>query len=97
MDGDNDDSVNGVLMAGQSYILYIRENGVNDDAPHPGEGSTKQDGDYFIKVIHFTRWEEMKVRLYHEPDVIILDYFLSQPDDQTLNGNNCFVWLQLIY
>jgi FG-GAP-like repeat/ASPIC and UnbV len=48
MDGDSDDSVTGNLMAGQSYILYIRENGVNDDAPHPGEGSSKQDGDYFI-------------------------------------------------
>ena len=48
MDGDNDDSVSGTLMAGQSYILYIRENGINDDAPHPGESSTKHDGDFFI-------------------------------------------------
>lgn len=48
MDGDDDDSVNGILMAGQSYILYIREGGINDDAPHPGETTTKQDGDYFI-------------------------------------------------
>jgi len=48
MDGDTDDSVSGTLMAGQSYILYIRENGINDDAPHSGEGTTKQDGDYFI-------------------------------------------------
>lgn len=47
-DGDTDDSANGWLMAGQSYVLYLRENGVNDDAPHPGEGNTKQDGDYFI-------------------------------------------------
>ena len=31
-DGDNDDSVSGMLMAGQSYILYIRDNGINDDA-----------------------------------------------------------------
>jgi hypothetical protein len=48
MDGDNDDSVSGTLMAGQSYILYIRDNGINDDAPHSGEGASKQDGDYFI-------------------------------------------------
>ncbi len=47
-DGDSDDSVSGMLMAGQSYILYIREGGINDDAPHSGEGQTKQDGDYFI-------------------------------------------------
>ncbi len=47
-DGDSDDSKSGMLMAGQSYILYIRENGINDDAPHPGEGTTKNDGDYFI-------------------------------------------------
>ncbi len=48
MDGDDDDSVSGVLQAGQSYILYIRDNGINDDAPHSGESASKQDGDYFI-------------------------------------------------
>lgn len=48
MDGDDDDSFSGMLMAGQSYILYLREGGINDDAPHPGESTTKQDGDYFI-------------------------------------------------
>ncbi|MFT6148300.1 MAG: putative repeat protein (TIGR01451 family) [Saprospiraceae bacterium] len=42
MDGDTDDSVSGTLMAGQSYILYIKDNGVNDDK------GGKQDGDYFI-------------------------------------------------
>jgi hypothetical protein len=42
MDGDTDDSVTGVLMAGQSYILYIKDNGVNDDI------GGKHDGDYFI-------------------------------------------------
>jgi len=47
-DGDDDDTVSGVLNAGQSYILYIRENGINDDAPHRGENATKHDGDYFI-------------------------------------------------
>ena len=47
-DGDTDDSKSGVLMAGQSYVLFIRENGVNDDAPHWGESPSKQDGDYFI-------------------------------------------------
>jgi hypothetical protein len=47
-DGDSDDSVSGLLMAGQSYVLYIRENGINDDAPRSGEGPTQQDGDYFI-------------------------------------------------
>lgn len=48
MDGDSDDSVSGMLMEGQSYVLYIRDGGVNDDAPHRGESATKQDGDYFI-------------------------------------------------
>jgi hypothetical protein len=42
MDGDTDDSVNGILMAGQSYILYIKDNGVDDDK------TGKHDGDYFI-------------------------------------------------
>ncbi len=48
MDGDSDDSKSGVLMAGQSYILYIRDNGVNDDAKYASGGTLKQDGDYFI-------------------------------------------------
>ncbi|MFK7972315.1 MAG: FG-GAP-like repeat-containing protein [Bacteroidia bacterium] len=47
-DGDTDDTVTGMLMSGQSYVLFIRENGVNDDAPHRGESATKQDGDYFV-------------------------------------------------
>ncbi len=48
MDGDTDDSVNGMLMAGQSYILYIKDNGINDDAKYASGGTLKQDGDYFI-------------------------------------------------
>lgn len=48
MDGDADDSKSGVLMAGQSYVLYIRDNGVNDDAKYASGGTLKQDGDYFI-------------------------------------------------
>lgn len=47
-DGDSDDNATGILKTGQSYILYIRENGVNDDAPRAGEGSSKHDGDHFI-------------------------------------------------
>lgn len=47
MDGDTDDSKTGVLMAGQSYILYIRDNGVNDDSRTAAGGIQKQDGDYF--------------------------------------------------
>lgn len=47
LDGDNDDSKTGVLMAGQSYILYIRDNGINDDAQYASGGVLKQDGDYF--------------------------------------------------
>ncbi|WP_041932415.1 FG-GAP-like repeat-containing protein [Cytophaga hutchinsonii] len=48
MDGDTDDSKAGMLMAGQSYILYIRDNGINDDNPSASNGIKKQDGDYFI-------------------------------------------------
>jgi uncharacterized repeat protein (TIGR01451 family) len=48
MDGDTDDSFSGMLMAGQSYILYIRDNGINDDARYASGGVWKQDGDYFI-------------------------------------------------
>ncbi|MCI4668198.1 MAG: CRTAC1 family protein [Bacteroidia bacterium] len=49
-DGDTDDSVSGMLMAGQSYILYIKDGAVNDDAPARGQarGSSKQDGDFFV-------------------------------------------------
>ncbi len=48
LDGDSDDSFSGMLMAGQSYILYIKDNGINDDAPYASGGELKQDGDYFI-------------------------------------------------
>ena len=48
MDGDSDDSVTGMLMAGQSYVLYMRNGAVNDDANHAGESGAKQDGDFFI-------------------------------------------------
>lgn len=47
-DGDTDDSKTGILMAGQSYILYIKDNGINDDAPNSSSATSKQDGDYFI-------------------------------------------------
>lgn len=47
-DGDTDDSKTGLLMAGQSYVLYIRDNGINDDAQYASDGTLKQDGDYFI-------------------------------------------------
>ncbi len=47
-DGDTDDSKSGMLMAGQSYILYIGDNSVNDDARYAGAGTLSWDGDYFI-------------------------------------------------
>lgn len=47
-DGDTDDSKSGILMAGQSYVLYIRDNGINDDARYASGGALKWDGDYFI-------------------------------------------------
>ncbi len=47
-DGDNDDSVTGILMAGQSYILYIKDNGINDDAMYASGGVLTRDGDYFF-------------------------------------------------
>lgn len=47
-DGDTDDSKTGMLMAGQSYVLYIRDNGINDDARYASGGVLKWDGDYFI-------------------------------------------------
>lgn len=47
-DGDTDDTKTGMLMQGQSYVLFIRNNGVNDDAPRAGESVTKNDGDYLI-------------------------------------------------
>lgn len=47
-DGDTDDSKTGVLKAGQSYVLYIKDNGINDDARYASGGVLKWDGDYFI-------------------------------------------------
>lgn len=47
-DGDNDDTVTGTLSAGQSYVLYIKDNGINDDAQYASGGVLKRDGDYFI-------------------------------------------------
>lgn len=47
-DGDTDDSKSGTLKAGQSYILYIKDNGINDDARYASGGVLKWDGDYFI-------------------------------------------------
>lgn len=48
MDNDSDDNVSGMLMAGQSYILYIKDNGINDDAQYASGGVLTRDGDYFI-------------------------------------------------
>ncbi|MCH6234477.1 FG-GAP-like repeat-containing protein [Cognataquiflexum rubidum] len=48
MDGDSDDSVSGMLMSGQSYILYIKDNGVNDDALYASGGTLASNGDYYI-------------------------------------------------
>lgn len=47
LDGDTDDCVSGILMAGQSYVLYIKDNGINDDAQYASGGTLKRDGDYF--------------------------------------------------
>ena len=47
-DGDTDDSASGMLMTGQSYVLFLRDNGVNDDAAHFGDTAGKQDGDHFL-------------------------------------------------
>lgn len=41
-DGDTDDSWNGMLMKGQSYVGYIKDGAINDDA------GGKADGDYFL-------------------------------------------------
>jgi len=48
MDGDDDDTTTGMLMAGQSYILYIKDNGINDDALYASGGTLARNGDYFI-------------------------------------------------
>jgi hypothetical protein len=47
LDGDSDDSYAGWLMAGQSYILYIKDNGVNDDALYASGGTLAWDGDHY--------------------------------------------------
>lgn len=47
-DGDSDDNASGILMAGQSYLLYIKDNGINDDALYASGGTLARDGDFFI-------------------------------------------------
>jgi len=48
MDGDSDDSVSSMLMAGQSQIVYIAEGGINDDAQYASGGVLRSNGDYFF-------------------------------------------------
>lgn len=48
MDGDSDDSVSGMLMAGQSQIVYIADGGINDDARYASGGVLRSNGDYFF-------------------------------------------------
>jgi hypothetical protein len=46
-DGDSDDSHSGMLMAGQSYVIFLKDGAFNDDAPGMGSGIEQNDGDYF--------------------------------------------------
>jgi hypothetical protein len=41
MDGDTYDSKSGVLSRGQSYILYIADNGINDDTQYASGRGTE--------------------------------------------------------
>jgi hypothetical protein len=48
MFGDSEGNVSGMLMAGQSYILYIKDNGINDHTQYVLEGTLARNRDYFI-------------------------------------------------
>ncbi|MBS1513889.1 MAG: LruC domain-containing protein [Bacteroidetes bacterium] len=79
-DGDTDDSWSGILMKGQSYICYIKDKSVNDDA------GGKWDGDYFTVTAN------KPVIVYQSVDSDWEHDFLPS-DNGTMTGSAFFVYV----
>jgi len=79
-DGDNDDSYSGMLMRGQSYVCYMKDGAVNDDA------GGKWDGDYF------TVTSTKPVIVYQATDSDWEHDFIPA-DNGTMTGNTFFFYV----
>lgn len=79
-DGDSDDSWSGKLMRGQSYVLYMKDGAVNDDA------GGKWDGDYFIVT------SSKPVIVYQSVDSDWEHEFIPS-DNGTMTGSTFFVYV----
>jgi LruC domain-containing protein len=79
-DGDTDDSFSGMLMRGQSYVRYIKDGTVNDDA------GGKWDGDYF------TVTSNKSVIVYQAADSDWEHDFVPA-DNGTMTGNTFFIYV----
>lgn len=79
-DGDTDDTVLGIeLGRGQSYVRYIRDGAVNDDA------GGKWDGDYFI----VRSQDPVVVQMSTDSD---WQWDFVPADNKTMRGQNFFVY-----
>lgn len=79
-DGDNDDSWSGKLARGQSYVLYMKDGAINDDA------GGKWDGDYF------TVTSGKPVIVYQSVDSDWEHDFIPS-DNGTMTGNTFFIYV----
>ncbi|MBS1494508.1 MAG: LruC domain-containing protein [Bacteroidetes bacterium] len=79
-DGDTDDSWSGILMRGQSYVCYMKDGAVNDDA------GGKWDGDYFLVS------SNKPVIVYQQVNSDWEHDFLPS-DNGTMTGNTFFVYV----
>jgi hypothetical protein len=105
-DGDTDDSKSGMLMKGQSYILYMRDNGINDDANLASGGVLKWDGDYFIiktnKNVYAGQgtnsdWQHDWVPSVNQKSIGEKFYVYSQQTVSSKNDLNVFAYFDSTY
>ena len=105
-DGDSDDSKSGMLMKGQSYILYMRDNGINDDANLASGGVLKWDGDYFIikasKNVYAGQgtnsdWQHDWVPSVNQKSIGEKFYVYSQQTSSSKNDLNVFAYFDSTY
>jgi two-component system, OmpR family, response regulator len=50
------------------------------------ENNLKQSKSYIARVFTYSSGEETIKNLHHKPDVVVLDYYLSNSQDNVLNG-----------
>src|SRR5688572_17303329 len=79
-DGDNDDSFSGMLMKGQSYVRYIKDGTINDDA------GGKWDGDYFTVT-------STKPVIVYQAANSDWEHDFVPSDNGTMAGNTFFIYV----